>query len=95
VLARPVTRNRSGGRVYCRPIRFLQRRLWSYRGSYARWVWDEHNTSTRDRFTYIHAKKHEDKIGTGDSHGCARMRDADLAELFMLIDKSTHVIMEE
>ena len=40
-------------------------------------------------------QKHEDKIGTGDSHGCARMRDADLAELFMLIDKSTHVIMEE
>ena len=56
---------------------------------------DEHNTNTRDRFTYIRATKHGDKIGTGDSHGCARMRDADLAELFMLIDKSTHVIMEE
>ena len=50
---------------------------------------DEHNTSTRDRFTYIHATKH------GDSHGCARMRDADVAELFMLTDKGTHVIMEE
>ena len=56
---------------------------------------DKHNASTRDRFTYIHAKKHEDKIGTGDSHGCARMRDADVAELFMRIDKGAHVIMEE
>ncbi|PYL72075.1 MAG: hypothetical protein DMF22_05250 [Verrucomicrobia bacterium] len=45
---------------------------------------------------HLHScQKHEYKIGTGDSHGCARMRDADLAELFMLIDKITHVIMEE
>ncbi len=56
---------------------------------------DEHNTNTRDRFIYIHGTKHEDKIGIPDSHGCVRMRNADVAELFTLVDEGTHVIIEE
>ncbi|TMP93154.1 MAG: L,D-transpeptidase [Verrucomicrobia bacterium] len=38
--------------------------------------------------------KHEDKTRTADSHGCGRMRNADVAELFMLVDEDTHVIIE-
>jgi len=56
---------------------------------------DEHNTNARDRFIYIHSTKHEDKIGTANSHGCVQMRNIDVAELFMLVDKGTHVIIEE
>ncbi len=56
---------------------------------------DEDNANTRDRFIYIHGTKHEDKIGIPDSHGCVRMRNGDVAELFKLVDEGTHVIIEE
>ncbi len=56
---------------------------------------DEHNTNTRDRFIYIHGTKHEDKIGTPDSHGCIRMRNADVIELFELVDETTQVVIRE
>ena len=55
---------------------------------------DEHNANTRDRFIYIHGTKHEDKIGTAASHGCVRMRNADVIELFELVDEGTPVIIE-
>ena len=48
---------------------------------------DEHNANTRDRFIYIHGTKHEDKIGTPASCGCVRMRNADVIELFDLVDE--------
>jgi lipoprotein-anchoring transpeptidase ErfK/SrfK len=56
---------------------------------------DEHNLNTRDRFIYIHGTKHEDKIGTPDSHGCIRMRNADVIELFELVDETTQVVIRE
>jgi L,D-transpeptidase YbiS len=56
---------------------------------------EEHNANTRDRFIYIHGTKHEDKIGIPDSHGCVRMRNADVAELFTLVNEGTHVLIEE
>ena len=56
---------------------------------------DEQNANTRDRFIYIHGTKHEDKIGLPDSHGCVRMRNADVAELFTLVNEGTHVLIEE
>ena len=56
---------------------------------------EEHNANTRDRFIYIHGTKHEDKIGTPASHGCIRMRNADVVELFTLVDEGTHVLIEE
>jgi lipoprotein-anchoring transpeptidase ErfK/SrfK len=55
---------------------------------------DEHNANTRDRFVYIHGTKHEDKIGTTASHGCVRMRNADVIELFELVDEGTPVVIE-
>jgi lipoprotein-anchoring transpeptidase ErfK/SrfK len=56
---------------------------------------DEHNANTRDRFIYIHGTKHEDKIGMAASHGCVRMRNADVIELFELVDEDTPVVIEE
>jgi lipoprotein-anchoring transpeptidase ErfK/SrfK len=56
---------------------------------------DEHNANTRERFIYIHGTKHEDKIGTAASCGCIRMRNADVVELFDLIDDGTPVVIEE
>jgi lipoprotein-anchoring transpeptidase ErfK/SrfK len=55
---------------------------------------DEHNANTRDRFIYIHGTKHEDKIGTAASHGCVRMRNADVIELFDLVDEGTPVVID-
>jgi hypothetical protein len=56
---------------------------------------DEDNANTRDRFIYIHGTKHEDKIGNPASCGCIRMRNADVVELFDLVDHDTPVIIEE
>ena len=56
---------------------------------------DEHNANTRDRFIYIHGTKHEDKIGSPASHGCVRMRNADVIELFELVGEGTPVVIEE
>ncbi len=56
---------------------------------------DEHNANTRERFIYIHGTKHEDEIGTPASHGCIRMRNADIIELFELVDETTQVVIRE
>ena len=56
---------------------------------------DAHNANTRDRFIYIHGTKHEDKLGQPDSHGCVRMRNADVIELFNLVDVDTPVTIRE
>jgi len=56
---------------------------------------DEHNANTRDRFIYIHGTKHEDKIGSPASHGCIRMRNIDIVDLFELVDEGAHVTIEE
>ena len=55
---------------------------------------DEYNANTRDRYIYIHGTKHEDKIGTPASCGCVRMRNADVIELFDLVDEDMPVIIE-
>ena len=56
---------------------------------------DEHNGNTRDRFIYIHGTRHEDKIGTPASCGCVRMRNADVIELFDLVEAGTPVVIGE
>ena len=56
---------------------------------------DEHNANTRERFIYIHGTKHEGKIGNPASCGCIRMRNADVVELFDLVDHDTPVMIEE
>ncbi len=55
---------------------------------------EEDNANTRDRFIYIHGTKHENKIGSPASHGCVRMRNSDVVELFDLVDDGTPVVIE-
>jgi lipoprotein-anchoring transpeptidase ErfK/SrfK len=55
---------------------------------------DEQNANTRDRFVYIHGTRHEDKIGTAASHGCVRMRNEDVIELFEMVNEGTPVVIE-
>ncbi len=52
---------------------------------------EEHNTNTRDRFIYIHGTNHEDDIGQPASHGCIRMKNADLITLFDQIPTGAEV----
>jgi lipoprotein-anchoring transpeptidase ErfK/SrfK len=65
----------------------------------ARILWldglEPHNATTRERFIYIHGTRHEQKIGQPDSHGCIRMRNADVIELFDLVDVGTPVTISE
>ena len=56
---------------------------------------EPHNANTHNRFIYIHGTRHEDKIGEPDSHGCIRMRNADVIELFDLVDVDTPVTIRE
>jgi L,D-transpeptidase YbiS len=54
---------------------------------------DPGNANTRDRFIYIHGTNHEDRIGEPVSHGCIRMRGADLVELFERVEIGTPVVI--
>ncbi len=52
---------------------------------------ETNNANTHDRFIYIHGTRHECKVGQPDSHGCIRMRNADVIELFDLVEAGTPV----
>jgi L,D-transpeptidase YbiS len=52
---------------------------------------ERHNANTHDRYVYIHGTNHEDEIGTPASHGCVRMKNADLLELFERVKVGTPV----
>jgi L,D-transpeptidase YbiS len=52
---------------------------------------DPDNANTKARYIYIHGTNHEALLGTPSSHGCVRMANADIAELFPLIPEGTPV----
>jgi lipoprotein-anchoring transpeptidase ErfK/SrfK len=49
------------------------------------------NANTHARYVYIHGTNHEDEIGTPASHGCIRMRNADVIDLFERVVEGTPV----
>jgi lipoprotein-anchoring transpeptidase ErfK/SrfK len=51
------------------------------------------NKNTKDRYIYFHGTNQEDLIGTPASHGCVRLRNADIAELFELVPTGTRVVI--
>ena len=51
----------------------------------ARMGLEAHNANTYERYVYIHGTNHEEAIGEPASHGCIRMRNNDVAELFDLV----------
>ncbi|SRR5579862_477961 len=54
---------------------------------------DEENANTRDRYIYIHGTNHEALVGAAASHGCVRMRNRDMLELFALVDGGEEVFI--
>jgi L,D-transpeptidase YbiS len=52
---------------------------------------ERRNANTHDRYIYIHGTNHEEKIGRPDSHGCIRMKNGDLVELFERVAEGTPV----
>ena len=56
---------------------------------------EEHNANTRERYIYIHGTNHEAAIGQAASHGCVRMRNADVAELYGRAIPGTAVTISE
>lgn len=51
------------------------------------------NVDTKARFIYIHGTNDEKNIGTPNSHGCIRMRNADVIDLFDRVDVNTVVLI--
>jgi lipoprotein-anchoring transpeptidase ErfK/SrfK len=49
------------------------------------------SVDSHDRFIYIHGTNEEHKLGTPASHGCIRMKNEDVAELFKLVPVGTEV----
>ena len=43
---------------------------------------EQRNANTKDRYIYIHGTNEEQRVGQTGSHGCVRLRNADVAELF-------------
>jgi L,D-transpeptidase YbiS len=56
---------------------------------------DPANVNTRQRYIYIHGTNHEESLGEPDSHGCIRMKRADVAELFELVEVDAPVAIKE
>ncbi|VAW60289.1 Glutamate synthase [NADPH] large chain [hydrothermal vent metagenome] len=47
------------------------------------------------RYIYIHGTTEENKVGSPASHGCVRMRNKDVIELFELVDEGCIVDIQE
>lgn len=55
---------------------------------------DPANANTRDRYIYFHGTNREDLIGTPASHGCIRLRNAEMIDLFDRVSTGTPVEIE-
>jgi len=55
---------------------------------------DAENANTLERYIYIHGTNHEEEIGAATSHGCVRMRNRDVAELFDLVEEGAAVFIQ-
>lgn len=53
------------------------------------------NVDTMRRYIYIHGAPDEDAMGVPSSHGCIKMRNADVIRLFDLVPAGTPVDIEE
>ncbi len=53
------------------------------------------DVDTHARFIYIHGTSEEHLIGTPVSHGCVRMRNADVVDLFDLVEEGTPVTISD
>lgn len=56
---------------------------------------DTDNGNTHARYIYIHGTNDEDLIGSVASYGCVRMKNADVIELFDLVEEGVAVTIED
>jgi lipoprotein-anchoring transpeptidase ErfK/SrfK len=54
---------------------------------------DPENANTKGRYIYFHGTNREDLVGSPASHGCVRMRNSDMAELFELVPEGARVFI--
>ncbi|MFT4637535.1 MAG: L,D-transpeptidase YbiS [Verrucomicrobiales bacterium] len=50
---------------------------------------NDENANTRERYIYIHGTNQEELIGQPVSHGCVRMRNDDVIDLYALVGEGT------
>jgi HAD superfamily phosphoserine phosphatase-like hydrolase len=55
---------------------------------------DEQNANTLERYIYIHGTNREDLIGVPASHGCIRLANADMIDLFEKVADGAEVIIQ-
>jgi lipoprotein-anchoring transpeptidase ErfK/SrfK len=53
------------------------------------------DVDSKERFIYIHGTGEEGKLGTPASHGCIRMKNADVINLFNRVDENTLVYITQ
>lgn len=56
---------------------------------------EKRNANTFDRYIYIHGTNDEERIGRPASHGCVRLKNADVIELFDLLPIGAQVWIQE
>ncbi len=52
------------------------------------------NVDSYNRYIYIHGTPHVDKLGQARSHGCIRMSDSDVINLFNLVELKMLVLID-
>lgn len=53
------------------------------------------NVDTMQRYIYIHGTPDSVAVGKPESHGCIRMRNVDIVELFDLVEVGTNVLIAD
>ncbi len=52
---------------------------------------DSENANTHERYIYIHGTNHESQLGTPASHGCVRMGNDDVIDLYQRVEAGANV----
>jgi lipoprotein-anchoring transpeptidase ErfK/SrfK len=55
---------------------------------------DPENANTRDRYIYIHGTNQEELIGTPASHGCIRLRNHEMIELYNRVKSGDSIVIK-
>ena len=55
---------------------------------------DAENKNSRERYIYIHGTNQEELIGTPVSHGCIRLRNDHIVDLYDRVEVGTAVIIK-
>lgn len=78
-----------------RPVRATKKMLREDDLVMTRILWldglEPRNANTHSRYVYIHGTNHEDDVGSPASHGCVRMKNEDVIELFDQVTEGTPV----